>query len=105
MGTPQQRATYDTLHTATLAMSSLRGGLTSSSSVKAAPALRRLLGASAIAIADRRSLLAYEGSDRHIEALTQSLHDVVRSGAAAHGARLKLRRVAADPMNVAPVLL
>ncbi|MGE5286522.1 MAG: sensor histidine kinase, partial [Micromonosporaceae bacterium] len=70
VGTPQQRATYDTLHTATLAASALRGGLTPSSSVKAAPALLRLLGTPAIAIADRRSLLAYEGSDRHIEALT-----------------------------------
>src|SRR6266568_4279848 len=80
MGTPQQRATYQTLHTATLAVSALREGLTSSSSVKAAPALRRLLGTPAIAIADSASLLAYEGPDRHIEALARSLHGVVRSG-------------------------
>lgn len=80
MGTPGQRATYQTLHTATLAVSALRGGLTSSSAVKAAPALRRLLGTPAIAMADRRNLLAYEGSDRHAEALGRCLHHVVGSG-------------------------
>jgi two-component system LytT family sensor kinase len=80
MGTPGQRATYETLHTATSAVSALRGGLTSSSAVKAAPALRRLLGTPAIAMADRRNLLAYEGSDRHAEALTRRLQDVVGSG-------------------------
>ncbi len=80
MGTPRQRATYETLHTASLAVSALRGGLTSSTSVKAAPALRRLLGTPAIAIADRRNLLAYEGSDRHTAALAGCLHHVVSSG-------------------------
>jgi two-component system, LytTR family, sensor kinase len=80
MGTPGQRATYKTLHTATAAASALRGGLTSSSAIKAAPALCRLLGTPAIAIADRWNLLAYEGSDRHAEALNRSLQDVVGSG-------------------------
>jgi two-component system LytT family sensor kinase len=69
MGTPGQRTTYETLHTATSAVSALRGGLTSTSAVKAAPALRRLLATPAVAIADRGNLLAYEGSDRHAEAL------------------------------------
>ncbi len=80
MGTPAQRATYETLHTASLAVSALRGGLTSGSAVKAAPALRRLLGTPAIALADRNCLLAYEGSDRHAEALAGCLHHVVGSG-------------------------
>jgi two-component system LytT family sensor kinase len=80
MGLPRQRATYEILHTASHAVSALRGGLTSSSSVKAAPALRRLLGTPAVAIGDKRSLLAYEGSDRHTEALTGCLCDVVSSG-------------------------
>ena len=80
IGTPGQRATYETLHTATLAVSALRGGLTSGSAVKAAPALRRLLGTPAIAMADQRHLLAYEGSDRHAEALARCLQDVVGSG-------------------------
>src|SRR5216683_2650865 len=80
MGTLPQRATYEALHTASLAVSALRGGLTGSSAVKAAPALRRLLGTPAVAIADRASLIAYEGSDRHTDALSRRLNDVVRSG-------------------------
>jgi len=80
IGTPGQRTTYETLHTVTLAVSALRGGLTSTSAIKAAPALRRLLGTPAVAISDRKDLLAYEGSDRHTEALGRCLQDVVRSG-------------------------
>jgi hypothetical protein len=38
VGTPPQRATYETLHTAGSASKALRNGLTSSSAVKAAPA-------------------------------------------------------------------
>lgn len=80
MGTPRQHSTYETLHTASIAVSALRGGLTTSSAASAAPALRRLLGTPAVAIADTRSLLAYEGSDRHRAALTRCLQDVVDSG-------------------------
>ena len=40
-GTPRQHATYETLHTASLAVSALRGGLTTASAASAAPALRR----------------------------------------------------------------
>jgi two-component system LytT family sensor kinase len=80
MGTPRQHSTYETLHTASIAVSALRGGLTTSSAASAAPALRRLLGTPAVAIADTRSLLAYEGSDRHRAALTRCLQEVVDSG-------------------------
>jgi two-component system LytT family sensor kinase len=80
MGTPRQHATYETLHTASVAVSALRGGLTSSAAASAAPALRRLLGTPAVALADRRSLLAYEGSDRHRDALARCLLQVVDSG-------------------------
>jgi two-component system LytT family sensor kinase len=80
MGTPRQHSTYETLHTASIAVSALRGGLTTSSAASAAPALRRLLGTPAVAIADTRSLLAYEGSDRHRAALTRRLQEVVDSG-------------------------
>jgi len=41
VGTPPQRATYETLHTAGSASKALRNGLTSSSAVKAAPASGR----------------------------------------------------------------
>jgi two-component system LytT family sensor kinase len=80
MGTPRQHATYETLHTASMAVSALRGGLTTASAASAAPALRRLLGTPAVAIADTRSLLAYDGSDRHREALARCLQEVVDSG-------------------------
>jgi two-component system, LytTR family, sensor kinase len=80
MGTPRQQATYETLHTVSLAVSALRGGLTSSSAASAAPALRRLLGTPAVAIADRQSLLAYDGPERHRDALARCLREVVESG-------------------------
>jgi two-component system LytT family sensor kinase len=80
MGTPRQQATYETLHTASVAVSALRGGLTSAAAASAAPALRRLLGTPAIAIADRQSLLAYDGPERHRDALARCLGEVVESG-------------------------
>ena len=80
VGTPPQRATYEALHTASLAASALRSGLTASSAVKAAPALRQLLGTPAVAIADQAGLIAYEGSEYHSDALRHHLNEVVRSG-------------------------
>ena len=80
MGTPPQRATYEALHTVSIAASALRDGLTPGSAVTAAPALRRLLGTPAIAIADQAGLVAYEGSDRHAVALSLRLKEVVQSG-------------------------
>ena len=49
VGTGPQRATYEALHTATLAVSALRDGLAAGSAIKAAPALRQLLGTPAAA--------------------------------------------------------
>ena len=80
IGPPRQHATYETLHTASLAVSALRGGLTTASAASAAPALRRLLDTPAVALADTRSLLAYDGCDRHREALARCLQEVVDSG-------------------------
>lgn len=80
IGTPRQHATYETLHTASIAVSALRGGLNAESAASAAPALRRLLGTPAVAIADGRSMLAYDGSDRHRDALARCLHEVVSLG-------------------------
>ena len=80
VGTPPQRATYEALHTASEAVAALREGLTPGTAVKAAPALRRLLGTPAVAIADRTDLIACEGSERHADALGRSLREVVASG-------------------------
>src|SRR5215471_19392139 len=75
VGTPPQRATYEALHTASLAASALRGGLTANTAVKAAPVLRRLLGTPAVAVADQASMIAYEGSDRHGDVLARRLSE------------------------------
>jgi two-component system LytT family sensor kinase len=77
---PPQRATYEVLHTASQAVSVLRDGLTRETAVKAAPSLRHLLGTPAVAIADQSGLLACHGSERHAEALTRHMREVVASG-------------------------
>lgn len=96
VGMPRQHATYETLHTASKAVSALRGGLTTASAASAAPALRRLLGTPAVAIADTRSLLAHDGSDRHREALARCLQMGVDSGRARQLTVADLDRSQAD---------
>jgi two-component system LytT family sensor kinase len=61
LGTPADRATYATLHTASLAAPSLREGLTPAAAGRAIRHLRDLLGTEAIAICDRTRVLAWEG--------------------------------------------
>jgi len=61
LGTPADRATYATLHTASLAAPYLREGLTASAASKASRHLRDLLGTSAIAICDSSGVLAWDG--------------------------------------------
>lgn len=80
VGTPPQRATYEALHTASVAASALRGGLTADTAIKAAPALRQLLGTPVVAIANQTGLVSCEGSDRHAHALNRRLQDVLSSG-------------------------
>jgi two-component system LytT family sensor kinase len=80
VGPPPQRATYEVLHTASQAVSVLRGGLTPVTAVKAAPSLRQLLGTPTVAIADQGGVLACHGSDQHAEALARHLRTVVTSG-------------------------
>jgi two-component system LytT family sensor kinase len=66
LGTPADRATFNTLHTATLAAPPLRGGLTASGAGRAAKHLRVLLGTPAIALCDLDQLLAWDGAgDEH----------------------------------------
>ena len=66
LGTPAERATYATLHTASLAAPALRGGLTPAAAAKAIRHLRALLGAPAVAITDADRLLAWDGlGDQH----------------------------------------
>ncbi len=62
---PVDRATYQTLHTASLATRSLREGLTPEGAVKATRHLRSMLGATAVAICDPATTLAWDGEGAH----------------------------------------
>ncbi|MFI5619089.1 histidine kinase [Streptomyces sp. NPDC051567] len=67
LGTPVERATFHTLHTASLAAPPLRAGLTEDAARKAAKRLRSLLGTEALCLTDRESVLAWDGpgADHH----------------------------------------
>jgi two-component system LytT family sensor kinase len=65
LGGPVDRATFETLHTASLAAPPLRSGLTAQGAEKAARHLRVLLGQAALAITNAEELLAWEGAGGH----------------------------------------
>ncbi|NHN56395.1 histidine kinase [Calidifontibacter sp. DB0510] len=60
--TDRERATYATLHTASVAARHLRGGLAPTEARRAVGPLRELLGTPALALVDRSGLLAWEGA-------------------------------------------
>ena len=62
---PVDRATYDTLHTTSLAAPHLRDGLTPDGAARATRHLRSLLGTPAIALCDTTSTLAWDGEGAH----------------------------------------
>jgi two-component system LytT family sensor kinase len=82
LGTRADRATFDTLHTASLASPGLRGGLTAAGTAKAAKHLRALLGSEAIAITDGARLLAWDGAGEATHGLHALEHadEVMRTG-------------------------
>jgi two-component system LytT family sensor kinase len=61
-GTPADRATFATLHTASLAAPPLRSGLTPAGAARAARHVRALLGTPAIALSSTEELLAWDGA-------------------------------------------
>ncbi len=61
LGSEADRATFRTLHTASLMTSTLRGGLTTDSAERSVRHLRALLSARAVALTDRERLLAWDG--------------------------------------------
>jgi two-component system LytT family sensor kinase len=65
LGTPADRATFATLHTASQAAPHLREGLTPTGAARAIRHLRTLLGTSAVAITDSTSTLAWDGAGAH----------------------------------------
>jgi two-component system LytT family sensor kinase len=65
LGTPEDRATYETLHTTALAAPALRRGLDAESAASALPHVRTLLGARTVAITDTERPLAWDGPGGH----------------------------------------
>jgi two-component system LytT family sensor kinase len=65
LGTPADRATFDTLHTASLAAPGLRAGLSGAGAERAVRHLRALLGTAAVALTDRSRVLAIDASGHH----------------------------------------
>src|SRR5512145_978486 len=65
LGTQADRATFRTLHTASLAAPTLRSGVTDTSATKAIRHLRDLLGTPAVALTDTERLLAWDGRFGH----------------------------------------
>ncbi|MFD9217428.1 MULTISPECIES: sensor histidine kinase [unclassified Streptomyces] len=82
LGTPVERATFHTLHTASLAAPPLRAGLTEDTARKAARRLRSLLGTQALCLTDRETVLAWDGigADHHQERVMHRVGDVLESG-------------------------
>lgn len=76
LGTAADRATYATLHTASLAAPSLRRGLDTESANQALPHVRTLLGSPTAAITDIHGPLAWDGPGDAVdvaELMTQAL--------------------------------
>ncbi|MGZ8769210.1 sensor histidine kinase [Aeromicrobium sp.] len=61
LGSPEERATYETLHTASLTAPALRMGLDAESATKSLPHVRELLGTPTVAITDIHGTLAWDG--------------------------------------------
>ncbi|SDJ46619.1 histidine kinase [Streptomyces indicus] len=82
LGTPVERATFHTLHTASLAAPPLRAGLTEDTARKAAKRLRSLLGTEALCLTDRERVLAWDGPGlgHHNDAVLRRLGELLESG-------------------------
>jgi two-component system LytT family sensor kinase len=77
LGTPGDRATFRTLHTASLASPPLRAGLNGSSAEKSVRYLRALLGTPAVALTDLSTVLSWDGAGEHHRADAPALADPV----------------------------
>jgi len=81
LGTESDRATFRTLHTASLASPALREGLNASSAERSIKHLRTLLGTPAAALTDASSLLAWDGiGNHHADQVRQIAENVVEHG-------------------------
>ncbi|MCB0906519.1 MAG: histidine kinase [Nocardioidaceae bacterium] len=82
LGTEADRATFRTLHTASLASPALREGLTHTSAERSIRHLRTLLGSPALALSSRTDLLAWDGygAEQHGGQVAQLAGGVVEHG-------------------------
>lgn len=81
VGTPVEHATFETLHTASLAAPPLRAGLTEDSARKSARRLRSLLGTDALCLTDRERILVWDGEGgRHGEHVMDQVAELLASG-------------------------
>ncbi|WP_328754103.1 MULTISPECIES: histidine kinase [unclassified Streptomyces] len=84
VGTPVERATFDTLHTASLAAPPLRAGLTEESARRSARRLRTLLGTDALCLTNRTAVLAWDGAgDPHGKQVLGHLEGLLDTGRSA----------------------
>ena len=110
LGTEADRATFRTLHTASLAAPPLRAGLTAPAAEKAVRYLKALLGAPAVALTDAHQLLAWDGWFSHHADQTSALAgSVVLDGATSvadrrdipcDDAKCPVRHVIVSPLTV-----
>jgi two-component system LytT family sensor kinase len=81
LGTDAERATFETLHTASQAAPPLREGLTPAGAKRAVRHLRVLLGTSAVALTDANGTLAWDGvGDHHAAAAIRHAAGALTSG-------------------------
>ncbi|MER7810098.1 histidine kinase [Streptomyces sp900116325] len=81
VGTPVEHATFETLHTASLAAPPLRAGLTEESARKSARRLRSLLGTDALCLTDRDRVLVWDGEgDHHGKHVMDQVRGLLTSG-------------------------
>ena len=89
LGGEADRATFRTLHTASLASPALREGLTRSSAERSVRHLRTLLGSPAVALSDTGGALAWDGEGEHH---LPQVADLARSALAEGSTRVADRR-------------
>ncbi|MGW0790648.1 sensor histidine kinase [Streptomyces sp. NPDC002911] len=81
VGTPVEHATFETLHTASLAAPPLRAGLTEESARRSARRLRSLLGTDALCLTDRDRVLVWDGEgDHHGKDVMHQVRGLLASG-------------------------
>ncbi|GAA4834460.1 histidine kinase [Luteimicrobium xylanilyticum] len=113
LGSDADRATFETLHTASLMAAAFRDGLTPASAENSVRHLRTLVGAHAVALTDTTNLLAWDGdathrADAQALAVAGAAHgrtDVVGHRELACDAPCPVRHVVVSPLTVDDVVV